>query len=314
MHFTGMSTERQYNIQWKKLFNFLQENNYLNNFKVVHVYEFFNNLIDKGYNYNSLKGIRSAIMKPLKYIFKDYDFINDNKLQTLFMYVKTHEKKEKEYFPPWSVEKVLVYLQSEDFKKLSESDKWLQLKKELFIIFLAAPKRIEEFSDFRISGIKYYEDNSVLLRPHSNFQRKNHTYDFCPRDVKIIECTENSKLCPVKALNNYLKITEELCKNGNKVRSDYLWLNTKLEKATKNTLRAWIRKIIMLGDKDANKKATNFHSIRGIAATILYKNFTLQKVVEKMQWKNSQTFKRYYYRAGVEMPSQGVIAGCSITN
>ena len=254
------------------------------------------------------------MMKPLNYIFEGYDFLSDPRLQTLFSYSKIHNKKEKEYFPPWSVESVLRYLESNEFKIKCDNDIWLTLKKDLFLIFIAAPKRLSEFMDFRLSGIKFNNDNSVTLRPHRDFISKNHSYDYCPENFKIIQFEENSELCPVNSLRHYIKITKQLCVKVNKIRVDNLWLNKNLDKASKDTVRSWIKTIILLGDQEASKKITNFHSIRGIAASILYKNFNLKTVMEKMDWKSSSTFLRYYYKSGVQIPSKGVIAGCKIRN
>ena len=79
---------------------------------------------------------------------------------------------------------------------------------DFFLVLLASPKKISEFLAFSLPEIEFLKDNSVLLKPHAKFIRKNHSSSFRPTDVKIVPLTCDPTLCPVRALKNYIQTTK----------------------------------------------------------------------------------------------------------
>ena len=309
--YTGKTTEYQYNFLWKKFCTFLESKSWLKDLNVRYVYEYFSYLIDCGYNYNSLLCVRSALTKPLKYLL-NFDFLNDPYMESIFTFAKVNCKKRDSYFPSWSLDKVMGMFESDTYKSLCLRNLEYSLLKDFFLVLMACPKRISEFHLLSISEIVYHNDGSVTLKPTKDFVKKNHTASFKPVDISIKPLLCKPVLCPVKALNHYLFFTKKLCIQHKRQRPDNLWINKNLKPASKANLRNWLRRVVLEADPTACKQNIKFHSTRGVAASVLYKNFDIHTVLSQMQWKSSSTFFKYYYRPDLQANSIMSIAGLNV--
>ena len=201
-------------------------------------------MIDNGYNFSSLRNVRSALSKPIKYLFKNYDFLTDPKIDSLLSYAKVNCKKTTCFFPVWSIDKVMNLFQSSEFKNKCLSDVHLSLIKDFFLILMACPKRISEFKALTIQEIIFHSDDSVTLVPHNKFIKKNHTDKFKPKDISFPSLRANLDLCPVRALKHYIHFTNRLCIIKGISRPHQLWINKNLKPASLNCMRNWVRSII----------------------------------------------------------------------
>ena len=253
-------------------------------------------------------------MKPLSLIFDNYNFLADIHLKTIFTFAKVNFKKEEKYFPCWSLDKVVEMFKSREFKCLCIQNIEYSLLKDFFLILMACPKRISEFQALTIPEIKFFKDGSVILAPHPKFIRKNENFHFKPKDFKIYPLNEDPEVCPVRALKHYIFNTRRLCKIHKVTRPVNLWINKKLKPASKANLRVWLRSIIFKADNSASTENTKFHSVRGLAASLLYKNYTIETVIKRMQWKSSNTFFKHYAKLGVWPRSLVSIAGLKVSN
>ena len=309
IHSTRASTEKHYQIHWKRFVEFC--NNKKLPINKTSVYEFFNSLIDRQLSYGSLLQYRSALTKPLKFLISDLNLLEDIYIKDLLRYAKSHLLKKDKNFPKWSLEKILEMLASTQFNSLCSSDHSLLFKKVIFLTALASPRRISEFQAFSISKSNF-KNSEIILRTHSKFVKKNASATFSPSDIKIPSFPENNLLCPVYNLLKYLQITNSLCQKNNSVRPDQLFINTEGAPITKHQLRASIRNIIARADPFSLTHSTSFHSIRHVASTMLdYRGFTTSQILEQMQWKSSDTYHKYYCKLGwiEESPRGCIVAG-----
>ena len=302
----GPASEKTYQFCWKKFYNFIEENNYLDCLSENHITLFFKTLIQEKLSYNSLLNYRSALSVPLRLLWPSFNLMNNINNELLFKYHKTNYKKPRNYFPPWDLDSVINYLISEEFRdKCSEDIEWY-FRKVLFFCALASPKRISEFHAVTLADSSISK-SSITLRPHESFIAKNHSHSYRPNDISIPSLP--SEFCPVKLLYDYIKLSKEMCKNKKLDRPPQLWINKYCKPVSKNQIRHWIRSIILLGDSSARKEDARFHSVRGVVASNLYRHFDLDTVIKSMSWKASSTFLKHYSKLGLITDKRIVLAG-----
>ena len=297
-----------YQFYWSKFYKFIVQNDLFYTVSPDYILEFFHRLIDEGTSYNYLVGIRSALSIPLKLLWPKYDMFSDINIQLLFSHFKSHNKKPRKYFPKWNLDTVTDFLISEKFIDKCKDDIDLFFKKVLFFTLLACPKRISEFSAITIADSIFRKDISVTLKPHPKFFAKNHSFNFCPKDI-IIPSNSGSKACPVALLQDYLRLSEETCLALNVQRPPQLWINKKGIPLSTKQLNHWFRSIVLMGDPEARKADVSFHSMRGVAASNLFRHFDIDTVIEAMGWKAPSTFVQYYAKLGCTSKMNLVVAG-----
>ena len=64
-----------------------------------------------------------------------------------------------------------------------------------------------------------------------------------------------------------------------------------------------------MGDPEARKADVSFHSMRGVAASNLFRHFDIDTVIEAMGWKAPSTFVQYYAKLGCTSKMNLVVAG-----
>ena len=152
----------------------------------------------------------------------------------------------------------------------------------------------------------------MILRTHPKFVKKNATASFNPTDLPIPHYSDNKEICPIFNLQKYLEKIDDICTNKNLNRPDQLFIQSDLKPFTTHQLRASVREIIFRADPLSNQRNPTFHSVRKIAATMLdYRGFSLEHILNSMQWKSSNTYLKYYCQIGlVPQTNKGcVIAG-----
>ena len=303
------STSNHYQVHWKIFISFITERKLDINKRTV--YEFFNHLINRKLSYGSILQYRSALTRPLHYLLPNLELLQDKVIKDLLQYTRSHNIKANQQFPYWKLDQVLEMLTSSQFRKLCNKDHSIFFKKVMFLILLASPKRISEFHALSLSKSTILE-SEVILRTHVKFIKKNASAFFNPQDITIPEFPENKELCPVFNLKKYLNITSTICEQKEVTRPDQLFIKEDASPYTLHQLRSSIREIIIRADPLVLKKNSSFHSVRKVASTILdYRGFSLQQIINSMQWKSSQTYTKYYCQIGlVDKASSGcIVAG-----
>ena len=309
IHNIQSSSDKHYQYLWKNFAKFIFSRCNFSKFKYSEVLEFFNFLIEKNQSHSSLLIYRSAISRPLKFYFPEINLTQEDDLTQLLKYCKTHHKKKVQEFPPWDLDKVILMLRDPPEEYNSSL---FEMQKAFFLVLLAAPKRIAEFQSLTISKSTVGED-FIILRPHQKFIKKNHSSNFVPRDLKIPCFKECSSICPVKNLKNYLRISDNLCKENNVHRPDNLWIDSKGKPLSLLKMRSWFRSIIFKSDPSCSIKETIFHSVRGqVASSLDCRGIPLNIIISQMQWKSSSTFQKYYSKLNVKSHCPAILASLSV--
>ena len=163
------TTIKNYSYCWKMFYDFCLSKNKINEVNFDLVLSYFKYLIlTKKFIYTTIKCHRSALADPLKLIFNE-DIFENIKFQLLFKYSRTNSLKVDNFFPMWDLDKVMGFIISENFKHLAASDNSWYIKKFLFLVAIAASRRISEFHALSLNESKFNDDGSVQLNPHKKF-------------------------------------------------------------------------------------------------------------------------------------------------
>ena len=306
IHNVQKQSEMQYNYLYEKFSNFIILHHKRKRFPKSAILDFFNHLIDKGQSYLSLLRYRSAMQRPIKLYFSKVDLKNWEDLSLLLNYQKTHHKKLPPEFPFWDLDKVLTMLKKPPFSYINTE---FMLQRAFFICLLACPKRIAEFKSISISR-SYFSEEKIIFKVHQNFIKKTQTSNYCPKEIIIPQFSSNPQLCPVRNLNIYLKMTEDICKTLNRPRPDSLWIDTLGKPLSLLKMRLWFRKIIFIADPNASLQGTKFHSARNqVASALDARGIPIAQILQHMQWKSASTFQTFYNKLNLNSIKSAVLAG-----
>ena len=110
-------------------------------------------------------------------------------------------------------------------------------------------------------------------------------------------------------------MTGQICLEKNTPRPDQLFIKEDATPFTTHQLRQSVTDIIFRADSLASPASTSFHSVWKVSSTQLdYRGFSLNQIMNKMKWKSSQTYLKYYCKPGLIEPSSqgGIIAGSKL--
>ena len=265
---------------------------------------FFNELIDRGLAYSTLRGYRAALGPVLTGYFPNYNLAEDKYIKAMLEGVNRRNPSQTHHFPGWDLDKVISFLNT-----TRDDSILLMIQKTLFLAALACPLRANQFNHISISRSTFTPE-TIVLRNHPSFMSKNQRNSYTPIEISIRSHPTRIKICPVRQLNFYLQYTDQICRERNIDRKDHLWLDENFKIMSIPKMRQLFRGCIFRADPNANKHNTNFHSIRGQAASrLMYNGVTLQEIMTRMNWKSNSVFSSYYALLGLQGALDAVIAG-----
>jgi hypothetical protein len=208
--------------------------------------------------------------------------------------------------PKWNVFLVLHALKALPFEPLRFASLRSLTWKTLFLVSLAACRRISEMHAFLHDMVDYNTDGSVTLWTDPVFVAKNQMpgEDFPPTIIHSLSRTlsaDNSDrlLCPVRALKYYLERTRNRRRGKKRLFISY---TNQAGDVTKNALSRWIAATIKLTyEMSPDIVLQNFsvrpHEIRAISASLnFHDSMDIYKVLNAGVWKGRHTFDRFYFR------------------
>ena len=309
LHTTSKTSEIQYQTCYNVFISFLKKRNWFGETIFLHVVEFFSQLIQLDYNYNTLLVYRSALRRPVLGTY-GMDIVENQLIQNLFKSAKSKARSQNKCKKvEWDLELVLRMLDSRKFLEACASDWKLRFMSDFFLVLVANPLRISEFHSLVVENIDFKANGSVCLKPFEGFIPKNQTIHFVPNSITIPCYKENKNLCPVVALKRYLSKTEEICRTANKARLSNLWLNFRGDKLSKLSMRNWLKKIVSRADPQVDSRNLRFHSIRGVVSTNVFHKLSLPELLKSMNWSSESTYFKHYARICRIPVTQGVLAG-----
>ena len=204
--------------------------------------------------------------------------------------------------PSWDLDVVLRHLMSSAFEPLESVSLRALTKKTLFLASLATAKRVSEIQALSKTVAAIGNDLMVSYLPH--FIAKTERADFpVPRSFRILslrefagDMEEGSLLCPVQALNMYLRRTSSFV-----VRASSFFVSPRSpsRQISKNAVSCFLWEVISeAGPVRADVAAPlRAHSVRGVATSVSFlRNWSISKVLEAAIWRSNSVFASFYFR------------------
>lgn len=273
--------------------------------------KFLNMLFEeKELDVSTIKGYRAAISRVFRFV-NNVDLSENLVLRELISNFELERPRTVRLYPKWDLNTVLKALMKGPYEPLSSASNLHLTRKTAFLLLLASGARRGELMALDAKHCLAVNSNkSVFLRPNWKFMAKN----FNPSSGKgkfegfIIhklepfvgkDLPEDLTLCPVRALNIYLRRTESR-RNG--IRQLFLSCDKKPKAAHKNTLSSWIKHTIADAYHTAPENASDLlyrstHEIRSIAASLaMYSNVAIEDILKQCRWGAQSTFSTFYLK------------------
>jgi integrase len=203
---------------------------------------------------------------------------------------------------PWDVNVVLRFLEGEPFEPLVKASLHALTFKTVFLVALTSVRRCSEIQALgRNAPYIQIEDGLVRLRTVAGFLPKTATPCHLGGDIVLPVNESNKKLCVVRCLKRYLKVTQSLMTQHN-VEHNHVFVcyghKNKCKPVSKRTLSGWLVKIIKAAYAAAGKtleSKVKAHSTRAQAATwAVFKGASVEEVMKAADWRQKSTFIKHY--------------------
>ena len=279
------ATKNTYDCMWKKFVQFCQERNKdSTQFDANLAANFLNKMLE--ISLSSFLQARSALsstwyqMHPSMGRLSDYPIIS--KLSKAAKEIKPRKPKKEQN---WNLQPVLDYLAT-----IKNEDATLKEISHKSVVLLAIASFWRTRSD--LSRI-YLEDVSISQTGIEITATKPKEGEF---KTTTINRFSNPAICPVRALERYLLMTENI--RHPSAKNLFVQVNAPHKNCSSDTLGKWAEKVL----KQAGIKTTA-HKIRSASTSHALKaGVSIDKILQKANWRNVQTFKAHYLGPVLEGP------------
>lgn len=120
------------------------------------------------------------------------------------------------------------------------------------------------------------------------------------RSIYYPSLKEEERLCPVNALNEYLRRTQQRREGDQTKTRLFLSVVKPYKPVVKSTIARWMKTII---HEAGIGELFSAHSVRGAAATAAHmKGMAVSDILKIADWSSDNVFKAFYYRPTEERP------------
>lgn len=256
---------------------------------LAEVLEFLLLQFEEGKQYRTINTIRSAISMTHEEV--DGTRIGQHPLVSRFLKgVFNSRPPAPKYSSTWDVDVVLTYLGSlPENKELSFQ---LLSHKVAMLFALASADRCSDLALLDLNFRTHLPDGVKFQIPGLTKTRRRGP----PVVALYPKLSQNDKLCPVEAVKEYEKRTQEF-RSGSSDTSNPLFLSVrKPHKPVKAcTIGHWLKSVMSLAGVDTG--VFSAHSTRG-AATSKAKaaGVSIADIMKTANWSSPSTFSRFYHR------------------
>ena len=259
---------------------------------------------DKGLSVSAVKGYSSALNSVLA--LKGWDLASSREI-TMLLRSFSRSVDPVELRPPaCDVPLVLQSLTGAPYEPLRTCEERFLAQKMLFLLALASAKRIGELhalsncvSHTRNWGeVSFSFVTGVVAKAQDPFSLAPRFEGFSvPALPKARNNCNGRSLCPVQAVRRYLDRTGE-----HRPRCERLFVTAGRSKKeiSKTTVSFWLWKTISrayeLSGAALPVPAPRARETRGIAPSLLFKNFAVDQALKAGTWRRHTTFTRHYLR------------------
>ena len=254
---------------------------------------------------SAVKGHRAAINTTLRQMGLP-SFSDDPLLKDVVKGVALKEARCPKRFPAWDVFLVLQCLRLTPFEPIDICELRFLTYKTVFLIALASGRRCSEVHALAYSGLAREQDGSISIRFLPEFLAKNQPSSVKAKPILIrrlasLLCPddEDITLCPVRALNMYIKRTKFL-RTPAKRRLFVSFREDKRSDISSPSISRWIKSVIQSAystEVGKTAESSRSHEVRAWAASLAWaNNASLQSVMEAGYWFSQATFIQFYLR------------------
>ena len=205
----------------------------------------------------------------------------------------------------WNVDVVLSFLCSGRFEPLSRSSLRDLTRKTLFLLALALAKRVSELQALS-SNVGFTKEGAVVslmlgFRAKNDNKMKRLPRNFLVKSLtELVGPEEERKLCPVRALREYLDRTKGMRQGEN--RNLFLAPRDTTRVASKNALGYLMKSTIVEAHKEVSPETlkvckARVHDVRGVGTSLAFAhNLSIESVLEAAQWRSDSVFTGHYLK------------------
>jgi len=272
-------------------------------------------------NMNTIRGYRSSVMGSL--VAEGRKDLEDTKVLTpLFKSFRREAVPTGNPMPKWDLSCVLWSLAKWPFTATGEHQgEAVELKflswKLAFLLLLASGARRSEVHAIDWSAIEHTEDwDKVFLHPVPKFTQKTQFSSSVTLKPKVIVIPalgphlgpgeqEESALCPVNTLRDYLDATSALRDPGEKVKKLFVSFDGDRhhhKSIHANTISSWVRSLIRMCHAEADEHIAlhtqiRTHDLRGLATSLSFHgNASMEDILRAGSWATPTTFLKHYLK------------------
>lgn len=252
---------------------------------IPHCLEYLTYLFKLGRSYSSINTARSCLSSLLPTVGGSQ--LGQNKLILDFMNgVSRLRPPAPKYLTTWNPDVVLAELSN--WETLECNLKILTLKL-VGLLALCTGQRVQTLAAIYLSNVKW--DNPVQIIITENL--KTTTVTNCNPVIKLPPYHENSELCPVIALKQYVKLTSLL-----RGQEDQLFISFQSphKRVTSQTISRWLLDVLKLSKIDTSQFTA--HSYRHASSSKAARvGVNVDTILKRAGWTpTSKTFAKYYCR------------------
>ena len=257
---------------------------------------------------------RAAITSVLKFSDPTFELRSAQVLNNLFTRLKRENPREITVLPKWDLELVLRSLLRKPFVDDSGSDKGISLqwftRKTAFLVALASGARASEIHalsrdpDLLVKEQLPQNGVSLRLQVYPGFIPKNLMPSQVPKPwvipslAHLFPDEQEKLLCPVRAINYYLRRTNTLTDAGGRL---FIHYNPRVGHTRATHISQWLVDVIKNAYDDVEDLPDHFrpraHEVRAIAHSwAFFNNVSLPEVLDAARWSSTSTFTGHYLR------------------
>ena len=195
---------------------------------------------------------------------------------------------------------MLTYLRSPIFEPLHQSSLRNLSRKTLFLLALATAKRVGELQarsrsvSFSTSaaGISYVPE--FLAKTESAVRPLPRSFSVPSLGDFVAGLTEDLLLCPVRALREYVSRTASFV---NRPRRLFVSPRCPTRSMSMNAISYFLCEVtVHSGASSEALVAPKAHSIRGIATSAFFRNWSMSSVLDAASWSSNSVFTPFYFK------------------
>ena len=296
LHSIRKSTQYQYQIVWASWLSFLS-NSVDNDLSINLFCNYLKFLFEaKCLKVHTIITYKSALLYPF-YLGFNFD-INNNIVTKCIKGMSLLRPDVPFRCPDWELSKVLNYLVI-SFPNC-KNDIYFNAKRTLFLLALALGSRVGELFALKRSNIKLLSNGSLRIFPDPLFLFKNENPLNRRAAVTIDPLRARSKtLCPVAAVQHYLKLTEK------SVCGDLFVHPVSLAKWNLSGVRLAICRLIKQSQPDSLPKC---HDIRKMASSLaFFTHMDFSEIASLTGWRSIKVFYKHYLKNIKECQNRCII-------